>query len=137
VRPRCGALRELQHAGRTEPGALHPDDPVHGSRVLAPNAKDTASITTPATGHLEVTVDWLLASDFVSVALAQAPCSVDQLSNSACDVLFSQFSPPKPLANSTSLLRAGTYTLIVANLNPIPESVSTQVVLTSAGCAGS
>ena len=108
-----------------------------GSRVLAPNAKDTASITTPATGHLEVTVDWVLASDFVSVALAQAPCSVDQLSNSACDVLFSQFSPPKPLANSTSLLRAGTYTLIVANLNPIPESVSTQVVLTSAGCAGS
>ena len=108
-----------------------------GSRVLAPNVRDTASITTPATGRLEVTVDWVVALDFVSVALAPAPCSVDQLQNSACDVLFSQISPPKPLVNSTSLLRPGTYTLIVANLNPTPESVSTQVVLVSAGCPAS
>jgi|SRR5215468_334077 len=107
---------------------------VSASRTVAPNTKEAQAFTTPATGRLDVTVDWSLPVNIVSVALAQSPCSVDQLQASACNVYFSQFSPPKPLVNSTSLLRAGSYTVIVANPNPVPESFSVRVVLTSAGC---
>jgi hypothetical protein len=103
------------------------------TEVLA-NTKTVQTVTTTATGSLHVTVDWSSNSNVVSLVLAQAPCSLDQLQNSQCNVLFSLFAPPKPLQDSTSLLRAGSYSLIIGNPNAVDETVSADVVLKSAGC---
>jgi hypothetical protein len=70
----------------------------------------------------------------MNVVLAQSPCDAERLAAAGCNVLFSLWSPPKPLQDSTSLLRAGTYVLIVGNPNTAPESISAHVILRSAGC---
>ncbi len=108
---------------------------VFTSRTQVPaNSKSVQTLTTSATGSLHVTLDWGSTSNVVSVVLAQAPCSLEQLQKSECNVLFSLFSPPKPLQDATSLLRAGSYSLIIGNPNAAEESVSAEVVLKSAGC---
>lgn len=108
---------------------------VFTSRTPVPaNTKVVQTVTTSATGSLHLTLDWGSSSHAVSVAFAQAPCSLEQLQNSECNVLFSGFSPPKPLQEATSLLRAGSYSLIIGNPNAVEESVSVEVVLKSAGC---
>ena len=101
---------------------------------VPPNTQLVQSFTTQSTGRIGVTVDWRLDINLMSVVLSQAPCSISQLKASACNVLFSVFSPPKPLTSSTSLLRAGSYDLIIANLNSVPETATAVVTLTSAGC---
>ena len=90
--------------------------------------------TTSATGALDVTVDWRSETDIMNVVLAQSPCDAERLAAAGCNVLFSLWSPPKPLQDSTSLLRAGTYVLIVGNPNTATETVSAHVILRSAGC---
>jgi hypothetical protein len=108
---------------------------VFSSRTqIAAHAKTVQSFTTSETGRLELTVDWSFAPTVVSAILSQAPCTLDKLEASECNVQFTLFSPPKPLHESTTLLRAGTYDLILANPNAVPQSFSAQVVLTSVGC---
>ena len=105
-----------------------------GGIQVPPNTPHVQSFTTPSTGTLDVTVDWTSASSILNVVLAQSPCTTDQLAASGCNVLFSAWSPPKPLKESTTLLPPGTYVLIVGNPNPAPETISAQVILRSAGC---
>jgi hypothetical protein len=102
---------------------------------LAANTSVIESFTTAATGAMDVTVDWASDSSVMSLVLAQAPCSLDQLQASGCNVLFSLWSPPKPMQSATSLLPSGTYVLFIGNHNPVQESTAAQVVLRSAGCA--
>jgi hypothetical protein len=110
---------------------------VFTSRTPIPaNSKTVQVFTTQAAGSLHVSLDWVAPTHVVSTVLAQAPCSVEQLENSACNVLFSLFSPPKPLEDATTLLPAGSYSLIIGNPNAVEESVSADVVLKSAGCPG-
>jgi hypothetical protein len=87
-----------------------------------------------AAGALDVTVDWRSDTDIMNVVLAQSPCTTEQLAAAGCNVLFSAWSPPKPLKDSTTLLRSGTYVLIVGNPNAAPETISARVILRSAGC---
>lgn len=105
-----------------------------GGIQVPPNTRHVQSFTTPATGALDVTVDWTSASNIMNVVLTQAPCTTEQLAASGCNVLFSAWSPPKPLRVSTSLLPSGTYVLYVGNPNPAAESITAQVLLSSAGC---
>jgi len=105
-----------------------------GTAQVIPNNPHSQSITTTATGALDVSVDWTSASNIMNVVLAQAPCTTDMLQASGCNVLFSAWSPPKPLKESTTLLPAGSYVLIVGNPNPAPETITAQVILRSAGC---
>jgi len=105
-------------------------------RQIPANTKDLQTFTIPATGSLDVTVDWTFAGSVMSAVLAQAPCSIEQLQSSSCNVIFSAFSPPKPITDATSLRRSGGgYSLIISNLTSFPETVSVQVTLTSAGCS--
>jgi hypothetical protein len=85
-------------------------------------------------GALDVSVDWTSDSTIMNVVLAQSPCTTDQLAAAGCNVLFSAWSPPKHLTDSTSLLPSSTYVLIVGSPNPVQESISAQVALRSAGC---
>jgi hypothetical protein len=104
-----------------------------GAQVPA-GASSLQSFATTATGALEVSVDWASAASVMNLILAQAPCTPAQLEEHGCNVLFSDWSPPKPLRDSTSLLPSGTYVLMVGNPNSVQESISAEVVLRSAGC---
>jgi hypothetical protein len=101
---------------------------------LPASTQQIQAITTTAVGRLSVIVDWASSDNVMSMVLAQAPCSSDQLAADEYNVLFSLFSPPKPLQDSTTLLRPGTYDLIIANPNSVPEMITSHVLLLSAGC---
>jgi len=105
-----------------------------GSATVPANSKESRTFTSPALGAMDVTVDWTFELSTVAVVVAQAPCSVEQLQNSECNIQFSLWSPPKPLTGSTSLLPAGQYALVFANPNPAAQRVSARVDLRSAGC---
>jgi hypothetical protein len=105
-----------------------------GSAEVTPGNPYVQPITTTATGALDVTVNWATDTDIMNVVLAQSPCDAERLAAAGCNVLFSAWSPPKPLRNSTTLLRSGTYVLIVGNPNAAPETISAHVILRSAGC---
>ena len=92
------------------------------------------SITMPQTGRLDVTVDWVLPTNIVSLTLAQAPCSSVQFQEDKCNVLLNLFPPPKPLVGSTYWLNAGNYDLLLGNFSPIEEIASTNVVFKTTGC---
>ena len=92
------------------------------------------SITLPETGRLEVTLDWVLTTNIVSLTLAQAPCSVEQFHADECNVILNLFPPPKPLVGSTYWLNGGKYDLLLGNFSPVEETASTHVVFRTTGC---
>jgi hypothetical protein len=103
------------------------------SRIPA-NTYVVQSITLPQTGRLDVTLDWVLPTNIVSMTLAQAPCSSDQFQADKCNVILNLFPPPKPLEGSTYWLNAGNYDLLLGNFSPIEEIASTNVVFKTTGC---
>ena len=138
VAPLC-ALALGQGAGCSNP-AGPPTAPCtvetvfSGDQQIPANTYIVQSITTPVTGRLAVTVDWVLRTNIVSTVLAQAPCSVDQFLDDRCNVILNLFPPPKPLTASTFWMNAGTFDLILGNFSPTAETASMRVVLTSTGC---
>jgi hypothetical protein len=92
------------------------------------------SITLPETGRLDVTLDWMLTTNIVSLTLAQAPCSVEDFQADKCNVLLNLFPPPKPLVGSTYWLNGGKYDLLLGNFSPTEETASTHVVFRTTGC---
>jgi hypothetical protein len=94
----------------------------------------TQSFTTPRTGRLVVTVDWVNPLNIVGTALAQAPCSPTQFQEDACNIILNLFPPPKPLEEATTWLRPGTYDLVIGNFSEVDETASTRVTLSSTGC---
>jgi hypothetical protein len=103
------------------------------SRIPA-NTYFVQSITLPETGRLDVTMDWVLTTNIVSLALAQAPCSSVQFLENKCNVLLNLFPPPKPLVGSTYWLNGGNYDLVLGNFSPVEETASTNVVFKTTGC---
>jgi hypothetical protein len=92
--------------------------------------------TTTATGRLDVTVDWTWASSPRAVYLVRGSCSIDQVNARTCDfVLRSEPSTtPKPHRLSASNVAAGSFDLMVGNAGTQDESVTAQVVVSSATC---
>jgi hypothetical protein len=109
-----------------------------GSGPLSPRALALVPFTTTASGTLDVTVDWTLASNDVHVYLMSGSCaSVDQFNAGQCVVArFSESTILKPERITLLGATAGPYTLGIGNLGPGEESVSFQVVLTTAGLRG-
>jgi len=92
--------------------------------------------STSATGTIDVTVDWTFAENTVHVWLAKGQCSFEEFEADTCQYATqSLVSRPKPRILSVPAAAAGTYTLIVANWGPKDESLSYQIVLTSASGA--
>jgi hypothetical protein len=100
VAPLC-ALALGQGAGCSNP-AGPPTTPCtietvfSGESQIPANTYIVQSITTPVTGRLAVTVDWVLRTNIVSTVLAQAPCSVDQFLEDRCNVILNLFHPRSP-----------------------------------------
>jgi len=92
------------------------------------------SVTTTASGRLDVTFDWTSPASTMLVAVAQDPCSFDQLQAGSCKVLLNSSSPPKPLKGSVLSAAAGTYVLFFVNTTSAVESMSAQGVLSSGSC---
>jgi hypothetical protein len=92
--------------------------------------------TTASAGRLDTTVDWTLPDSSIAVYLVRGECTLDQLNARTCDfVNRMEASPfPKPHVLSADNVAAGTYELIVGNAGSEDESVSAQVVLSSATC---
>jgi hypothetical protein len=92
--------------------------------------------STSATGTIDVTVDWTFAENTVHVWLAKGQCTFEQFEADTCQYATqSLVFRPKPRILSVPAAAAGTYTLIVANWGPKDESLSYQIVLTSASGA--
>src|SRR5262245_19860856 len=96
------------------PGCSNPAGPVSGECTrttvfngvvpIQGSARVVQSITTPHTGRLRITVDWGLDVNIMSAVLAQGPCSLEQFQANQRNVIVDLFSPPKPLAESTTWL---------------------------------
>ncbi len=91
--------------------------------------------TTPRTGRLTMTVDWVSPDSIIRVVLAQTPCGPDEFRVNGCNVIADEFPPPKPVEESTTWLGPGSYDLILANFTQADETASVKVILSSAGCA--
>ena len=106
--------------------------PIIGATTLTTFFR-TFSFTTSATGDLEVTVNWTLASNAIWVLIADGSCTADQFNNDECQfAVDSRTSVPKPRVLTIPNAAAGTRTLIIWNQGPGEESVVFQVVLTTA-----
>jgi hypothetical protein len=104
-----------------------------GGSIPASTA-DFESLTTTATGRVDVTLDWTFSSSLMLLQVAQGACNFDQFKASSCTLLLNLSSPPKPLKGSIQNVAAGTYPLIIGNANSVRESVSVQVVLSTGTC---
>ena len=103
-------------------------------RRIPADAYIVVPVTLPETGRIEVTLDWVLPTNIVSLTLAQAPCSVEQFQADKCNVLLNLFPPPKPLVGSTYWINGGNYDLLLGNFSPIEEVATTNVVFRTTGC---
>ncbi len=107
-----------------------------GSTGLGSFIVDYLPFVTTTTGRFDVTVDWTFPASPIAVYVVRGACEIDQLNARTCDfVLRSEASTtPKPHKLSASSVAAGSYTVIVGNAGDQDESVSVQVVLSSATC---
>ena len=92
--------------------------------------------STSATGTIDLTVDWTFADNTIHIWVAKGQCTFEQFEGDTCEYVTQSLVPrPKPRILSLPAAPAGVYTLIVANWGPRDESVSYQIVLTSASGA--
>jgi hypothetical protein len=105
-----------------------------GSPRVPGSTQVIQTVTTPRTGRLVVTVDWVSPESIIRVVLAQAPCGPDRFRVNGCNVIADEFPPPKPIEESTTWLGPGTYDLLLQNFTADDETASVKVVLSSAGC---
>jgi hypothetical protein len=129
-----------------------PTTPVSTTRVIgqgtfnlgAPSATSSffglATITDPANGTWEATVDWTFASNTLFMYVANGACTVEQFASDPCPDLPScpcQFAvrsevpAPKPRVLAIPNAAGGTRTLIVWNQGPREESGTYVVRLTT------
>jgi hypothetical protein len=85
-------------------------------------------------GRLDITVDWTFATSPIGVYLVGAQtCPIDSFNANTCTFLARSETTVKPRKISVNV-SAGNYELLVANFAAQDESISGQVVLSSATC---
>ena len=146
----CFALALLTHCGGsssppttpTTPTTPTPAPPCTQTSVFGPASGSipskvvvVESFTTNAAGRVDVLVDWTFNASPIGVYVVQGSCNLDQFNARTCNFLL-RSEPPgaKPRKVSASNVAPGTYGLLIANFAEVEESVSTQVVLSSASC---
>jgi hypothetical protein len=107
---------------------------VNGS-VPANSLARAPAFSVSTAGRLDITVDWTFAASPVGVYLVNAGgCSIDQFNAQTCTFLARSEITTKPRKFSVPNTAAGNYELLVANFGTQDESISGQVVLSSATC---
>ncbi len=99
-------------------------------------------------GILDVTVDWTYKDSWIFVYVARGTCNYEQLSGKTCPyIVSSETQFPKPRVVVTQPISAGTYTLVLYNVEKTGvnrrlgigsdnvEAVSFQIGLTVGGAA--
>jgi hypothetical protein len=105
---------------------------IHGSGASAPAGYIAwVPFTIGIAGDLDVTVDWVYATDDIDIYLTQGSCDSTTINTTACPILtYSESTTAKPEVLHLANAAPGTYTLFVNNLGPLDEAVSYQVLLT-------
>ena len=92
--------------------------------------------TTSGTGTLEVNADWTFANSQMGIAVGRGSCSFAQIdaalagNSAACPEAGGALATAKPARLTIPNLAAGTYTLVIVNVNDRTESGNYQVYLT-------
>lgn len=86
----------------------------------------------PATGVLEVTLDWTLQSNEILVLVAQGQCTGDELLADLCRFVAGGDSldgTTKPMKLRAPVATPGIFTVLIGNAGPGDDSISYQAVL--------
>jgi len=98
------------------------------------------SVTDPAPGRWEASVDWAISTNTLWMWVADGVCTVEQFAKPVCPfettcecrfTIRSEVATPKPRVLTIPSAPGGTRTLIVANVGPREEEVEYRVTLTS------
>jgi hypothetical protein len=106
-----------------------------GGAALPARTVDEESFATTTMGRLDVTLDWTFPASPFGVYVVQGSCNLAQFNARTCNFLLSsEPGGPKPRKVSAPNVAPGSYSLLIANFSSQNESVSTQVVQSSATC---
>ena len=137
------------HKSTTGPTPTTPRLLQQGGWALDPPGEDHAhfavtTVTDPAAGRWEATVDWTFATNTVWMWVANGACTVEQFAlpscpfEAACPCQFtirSEVATPKPRVLTIPNAPGGTRTLIIANLGPREESGNYNITLMSSSAS--
>lgn len=88
------------------------------------------TFTTPASGRVEVTVDWTSPTNNIDVYVTKGTCTVDQVNDRTCNfAILSESTTARPEKLSATL-DAATYSLMIGNRGPTTETASYEVTFT-------
>jgi hypothetical protein len=104
------------------------------SLLAPPNPRGGTTIakwdfTTPATGTVGVTISYLYDTSKILVFVTDRKCNKYQFERDECFYLTKSGEGARPRVLSASDVKAGTYTLFVANDGPYDEVVGYKVTL--------
>ncbi|HUL76916.1 MAG TPA: hypothetical protein VL691_06600 [Vicinamibacteria bacterium] len=102
---------------------------VGGSRVVK------WDLTTPSDGTLDVTISYVYDNSKIHVWVTDRVCSQNQFANDECTYLIRSIDGPRPRTAEAAGVKAGTYSLFVANDGPNDEQIGYLVTLTSSASA--
>ena len=106
-----------------------------GDRAVPGVAQVVQRITTPRTGRIRFTLDWVSDESILRIVLAQAPCGPEEFRVNGCNIIVDLVPPPKPLEEATTWLNQGDYDVLLQNFTAADETASLNVVLSSTGCS--
>ena len=86
--------------------------------------------TTPADGTLDVTIGYLDDSSLILVWVTDRPCNQWQFERDECNYLVKSLEGGRPRKLTAAGVKAGGYSLFVANDGPNDEQIGYQVMLT-------
>jgi hypothetical protein len=103
--------------------------------VAPPNPKGGTSVvkwdfTTPTPGTVDVTIGYLYDTSRILVWVTDRPCNKWQFERDECFYLAKSVEGPRPRQLTAAGVKAGGYSLFVANDGPHDEQISYQVTLT-------
>ena len=89
--------------------------------------------TTPENGTIDVTISYLYADSRVLVWVTDRRCTKWQFERDDCDYLTKSLEGSSPRKLTATGVKAGMYSLFVANDGPHDEQIGYQVTLTPSG----
>lgn len=109
---------------------------VEGSTPLAAQNLFLVDVRTTQDGRIDVNVDYAYSDSQVLLWLTDRQCNFNLFQADGCDYLVKSVAGPKPRTMSASGVKAGTYTLFIANDGPHDEQLTYSVSLASSAGAG-
>ena len=137
----CGDDASVTTPPTPAPPTPAPPTPTPATIVLqgqeampAPTGKGTTlgnwNFKTPADGTLEVTINYLYDTSKVLVWVTDRPCNKWQFERDECFYLGKSLEGSRPRRLTVTGVKAGGYSLFVANDGPHDEEIGYQVLLT-------